>query len=61
MASRGLNTENVNLIINYDFPVDFEIYSGRMGRAVRSEKGVVLSFMRNDEKKYKYWEVNYES
>ena len=50
LVSRGLDTENVNLIINYDFPADCEVYSGRMGRAVRSEKGIVLNFVSKDEK-----------
>ena len=48
IASRGLDTDNVNLIINYDFPLKYVDYECRMGR-IRNKKGVVVSFVRTDE------------
>ncbi|XP_043101803.1 probable ATP-dependent RNA helicase DDX28 [Puntigrus tetrazona] len=48
IASRGLDTQRVKLIVNYDFPENHTDYihrAGRVGRAGCSEAGEVLSFV----------------
>lgn len=48
IASRGLDTQRVGLIVNYDFPethTDYIHRAGRVGRAGGSGGGEVLSFV----------------
>lgn len=48
IASRGLDTQRVGLIVNYDFPeshTDYIHRAGRVGRAGGSNRGEVLSFV----------------
>ncbi|XP_028999550.1 probable ATP-dependent RNA helicase DDX28 [Betta splendens] len=48
IASRGLDTSRVGLVVNYDFPeshTDYIHRSGRVGRAGGVEDGEVLSFV----------------
>lgn len=48
IASRGLDTQRVKLIVNYDFPVSHTDYihrAGRVGRAGGQAGGEVLSFV----------------
>ncbi|XP_036399879.1 probable ATP-dependent RNA helicase DDX28 [Megalops cyprinoides] len=48
IASRGLDTQRVKLVINYDFPeshTDYIHRAGRVGRAGSSMDGAVLSFV----------------
>ncbi|XP_065123840.1 probable ATP-dependent RNA helicase DDX28 [Paramisgurnus dabryanus] len=48
IASRGLDTQRVGLIVNYDFPeshTDYIHRAGRVGRAGSSSGGEVLSFV----------------
>ncbi|KAA0723391.1 putative ATP-dependent RNA helicase DDX28 [Triplophysa tibetana] len=48
IASRGLDTQRVGLIVNYDFPeshTDYIHRAGRVGRAGGSSGGEVLSFV----------------
>ncbi|XP_062405181.1 probable ATP-dependent RNA helicase DDX28 [Sardina pilchardus] len=48
IASRGLDTQRVKLIVNYDFPVSHTDYihrAGRVGRAGGQAEGEVLSFV----------------
>ncbi|KPP60088.1 putative ATP-dependent RNA helicase DDX28 [Scleropages formosus] len=48
IASRGLDTQRVGLVINYDFPTSHTDYvhrAGRVGRAGSSSCGAVLSFV----------------
>ncbi|KAG7518333.1 putative ATP-dependent RNA helicase DDX28 [Solea senegalensis] len=48
IASRGLDTSGVRLVVNYDFPeshTDYIHRAGRVGRAGGMENGEVLSFV----------------
>ncbi|CAN9506706.1 unnamed protein product [Ophioblennius macclurei] len=48
IASRGLDTSRVHLVVNYDFPeshTDYIHRAGRVGRAGGAEDGTVLSFV----------------
>lgn len=48
IASRGLDTRRVGLVVNYDFPeshTDYIHRAGRVGRAGGSSDGAVLSFV----------------
>ena len=38
VASRGLDVENVELVINHSLPKDFELYTHRIGRTGRNDK-----------------------
>ncbi|HRP70482.1 MAG TPA: DEAD/DEAH box helicase, partial [Turneriella sp.] len=45
VASRGLHIEDVQLVVNYDIPMDSETYVHRIGRTARAGKtGKALSF-----------------
>jgi ATP-dependent RNA helicase DbpA len=46
VASRGLDIDNIDLVINYDMPEDLENYVHRIGRTARStNKGKAISFI----------------
>lgn len=46
VASRGLDIDNVDLVINYELPNDFEIYTHRIGRTARAgNSGKAISFI----------------
>lgn len=50
--SRGIDIERVNLVINYDMPVDSNNYLHRVGRAGRyNTKGIAVTFVTVDEDK----------
>ncbi|MCH8903816.1 MAG: DEAD/DEAH box helicase [Bacteroidetes bacterium] len=48
IVSRGIDIENVSLVINYNVPQDAEDYVHRVGRTARAEStGVALTFINN--------------
>ena len=49
LFGRGIDIERVNLVINYDFPVDRDSYLHRVGRAGRfGTKGLAINFVKPD-------------
>jgi ATP-dependent RNA helicase RhlE len=50
IVSRGIDIENISLVINYNVPQDAEDYVHRVGRTARAEKtGVALTFINQRE------------
>jgi superfamily II DNA/RNA helicase len=53
IVSRGIDIEDIELIINYDAPRDAEDYVHRVGRTARAEStGIAFTFI-NDEDRYR--------
>jgi ATP-independent RNA helicase DbpA len=53
IASRGLDIDDVDLIINYDLPRTKEVYTHRVGRSARMDKkGVAISFVKSEDEEY---------
>ncbi|MDQ0256746.1 superfamily II DNA/RNA helicase [Evansella vedderi] len=53
VAARGIDIENISLVINYDFPLEKESYVHRTGRTGRAGKtGQAITFITPYEKKY---------
>mmetsp|Transcript_4512 Transcript_4512/g.6811 ORF Transcript_4512/g.6811 Transcript_4512/m.6811 type:complete len:391 (+) Transcript_4512:790-1962(+) len=47
---RGLDVQQVSLVINYDIPTNRELYIHRIGRSGRfGRKGVAINFVRNED------------
>ncbi|EQB60133.1 hla-b associated transcript 1 [Vairimorpha apis BRL 01] len=58
LLSRGIDVQDVNMVINYDMPDTPETYLHRVGRAGRFEtEGIAISFVCNQEEKIKLNEV----
>ncbi len=52
VLSRGIDIENISLVINYDVPGDAEDYIHRVGRTARAEsKGEAITFITTDDMK----------
>ena len=52
IISRGIDIEDIDLIVNFDVPHDPEDYVHRIGRTARAKAdGVALSFVNRKEKK----------
>lgn len=50
VLSRGIDIENIDIVINYDVPNEAEDYVHRVGRTARAEKtGVAITFINEDE------------
>ncbi|KAI3942402.1 hypothetical protein MKW92_037707 [Papaver armeniacum] len=48
--ARGIDVQQVSLVINYDLPNNRELYIHRIGRSGRfGRKGVAINFVRNDD------------
>lgn len=53
VAARGLDVEDLNLVINFDVPNHMEDYVHRVGRTGRAgRKGTAITFITPDEEKY---------
>jgi len=50
VLSRGIDIENIDLVVNYDVPNEAEDYVHRVGRTARAEKtGVEITFINEEE------------
>ncbi|KAG2219978.1 hypothetical protein INT45_001877 [Circinella minor] len=50
--ARGIDVQQVSLVINYDLPSNRELYIHRIGRSGRfGRKGVAINFVKNDDLK----------
>lgn len=50
VAGRGIDVDNVSLVINYDLPIEKENYVHRIGRTGRAGKsGKAISFVKTNE------------
>ncbi|KNE56466.1 eukaryotic initiation factor 4A-III [Allomyces macrogynus ATCC 38327] len=48
--ARGIDVQQVSLVINYDLPLNREVYLHRIGRSGRfGRKGVAINFVKNDD------------
>ena len=48
--ARGLDVQQISLVINYDFPNNRELYIHRLGRSGRfGRKGVGVSFLKAED------------
>jgi superfamily II DNA/RNA helicase len=53
VAARGIDIDNISLVINYDFPLEKESYVHRTGRTGRAGKsGKAISFLTPHEQKF---------
>lgn len=53
VAARGIDVDNITLVINYDFPLEKESYVHRIGRTGRAGKsGKAITFMTPYEEKF---------
>ena len=49
---RGLDVQQVSLVVNYDLPINREMYIHRIGRSGRfGRKGVAINFVKNEDVK----------
>ena len=52
LLARGIDVQQVHLVINYDLPTNRELYIHRIGRSGRfGRKGVAINFVRNEDLK----------
>merc|ERR1712083_92625 len=50
LIGRGLDVQQVSLVINYDIPTSREFYIHRIGRSGRfGRKGIALNFVKNED------------
>merc|ERR1712058_208659 len=52
LLARGIDVQQVSLVINFDFPTNRENYIHRIGRSGRfGRKGVAINFVTDDDKR----------
>ncbi len=57
ILSRGIDIDNIGLVINYDVPHDAEDYVHRVGRTARAEStGVALTFV-NEQDQFRFAQI----
>ncbi len=63
LLSRGIDIQQLSLVINYDLPKEKETYIHRIGRSGRyGRKGIAINLLRNDEIDYlKHIESYYDT
>ena len=50
LLARGIDVQQVSLVINYDLPTNRELYIHRIGRSGRfGRKGVAINMVRDDD------------
>merc|ERR1712032_1611143 len=52
LLSRGIDVQQVSMVINYDLPTNRESYIHRIGRTARSRKGVAINFLTTGDIRY---------
>ena len=53
VAARGLDVNDINMVINYDFPICIEDYVHRIGRTARGNKeGLSITFFTEENKQF---------
>jgi superfamily II DNA/RNA helicase len=53
VAARGIDVDNISLVVNYDIPEDSESYVHRIGRTGRNGKeGHAVTFVSNNQNRY---------
>ncbi len=58
VASRGIDVDDVDFVLNYDIPEEMEYYIHRIGRTGRAQrKGMVFSLLNNFAEKVKLEEI----
>lgn len=57
ILSRGIDVEDIELVVNYDTPNDPEDYVHRVGRTARAEKQGTAITLVNDKDRYKYTNI----
>merc|ERR1712232_242508 len=63
LFGRGMDVERINIVINYDFPVESDMYMHRVGRCGRfGTKGLTVSFVSSeaDEECFKQVQSRFE-
>lgn len=57
VLSRGIDIDNISLVLNYDVPHDAEDYVHRIGRTARAERtGIAITFI-NEEDMYRFAKI----
>lgn len=57
ILSRGIDVENIDLVINYDVPADVEDYVHRIGRTARAENDGVAITLITEKDQHKFSEI----
>jgi superfamily II DNA/RNA helicase len=57
ILSRGIDIDNIELIINYDLPRNGEDYVHRIGRTARADAGGTAITLVNNKDKRKFYEI----
>merc|ERR1712242_477542 len=53
VAARGLDVNDIDWVVNYDFPLDIENYIHRIGRTGRAnKKGTSITYMTPDDARF---------
>ncbi len=57
IVARGIDIDDISLVINFDVPYDVEDYVHRIGRTARAgDSGIAITFVAPDEQ-YRFWQI----